>query len=79
MVTFCLKKGMRKVGKSGSQSALKEMKQLHDRKCFEPIKKEALLITDEKRALESMMFLTGKKDGIIYAQHCANGNHRENR
>ena len=49
------------------------MKQLHDRECFKPIRKESLNPTECKRALESRIFLTEKKSGAVKARHCANG------
>ena len=49
------------------------MKQLYDRECFKPIKKQSLNSTEKKRALESLIFVTKKRDGTIKARHCANG------
>jgi hypothetical protein len=49
------------------------MRQLHDRECFKPVMKESLSPTERKRALESLIFLTEKRDGTIKSQHCANG------
>ena len=40
VVPFSLKKGIQKFGEPGRQSAVKEMKQLHNRKRFEPIKRK---------------------------------------
>ena len=40
VVTYSLKKQMQKFGEPGKQSALNEMKQLHDKKCFKPVKEE---------------------------------------
>ena len=73
VVTYSLKKGIKQFGEKGRKSALKEMKQLHDRECFKPIKKESMSKTERKRALESLIFLTEKRDGTIKARHCANG------
>jgi hypothetical protein len=46
VITYSLKKGIQKFGEQGRQSALKEMKQLHDRECFKPVKKESLSPTE---------------------------------
>ena len=73
VVTYSLKKGIKTFGDRGKEAALKEMKQLHDRECFKPIKMDTLNPTERKRALESLIFLTEKKDGSIKARHCANG------
>jgi hypothetical protein len=73
VVTYSLKKGIQKWGERGRQSALKEMKQLHDRECFEPIHKHQLSQSERHRALESLLFLVEKRDGTIKSRHCANG------
>ena len=73
VMTYSLKKGIKKFGDKGKQAALKEMKQLHNRECFKPIHKDTLNPTERKRALESLIFLTEKKNGAIKARHCANG------
>jgi len=73
LVTYSLKKGIEKFGEQGRASALKEMKQLHDRECFQPIRAETLNKEESKRALESLIFLVEKRDGTIKSRHCANG------
>ena len=73
IVTYSLKKGIAKFGPRGRDAALKEMKQLHDRGCFQPISKAELTRLEKDRALESLIFLVEKKDGTIKARHCANG------
>jgi hypothetical protein len=71
--TYSLNKGIYKFGEKGQQAAHAEMKQLKDQKCFIPIDKTILNATERKRAIESLNFLTEKKDGTIKARHCANG------
>jgi L-asparaginase II len=44
-----------------------------DRKCFSPITKEELNDVEQHRALESLIFLSEKKDGTLKVCHCANG------
>ena len=48
------------------------MKQLHDRLCFWPVHKCLLNKSERQRAMESLLFLTEKKDKTIKSQHCAN-------
>ena len=74
VVTYSLKKGLQKFGQKGRLSVLKEMKQLLDRKCFHPIDVKSMSPQERKRALESLIFLTEKRDGTIKSRHCANGN-----
>jgi len=52
---------------------LKEIKQLHDRKVFEPILIDQLTKMEKDRAMESIAFLTEKRDKTIKARMCANG------
>ena len=66
--------GRKELKDRGKQAAFKEMKQLHDRVCFEPIDKKTLAATEAKRVLESLIFLAEKKvDQSVKARTCANG------
>ena len=49
------------------------MKQLHDRVVFEPLKLSKMNAQERKRAMESLIFLTQKQDGLVKARTCANG------
>ena len=73
VVTYSLKAGINKFGKRAKVSAHKEMKQLHDRSCFRPVHKHSLKKSERHRAMESLLFLTEKRDKMIKSQHCANG------
>ena len=48
------------------------MKQLHDRSCFRPVHKCLLNKFEKQRAMESLLFLTEKRDKMIKSLHCAN-------
>jgi len=71
--TYSLKKGLRKFGKRGESSALKEMKQLDDREVYYPIRIEDLTDQERKRAMESLIFMVEKRDGTLKSRFCANG------
>lgn len=71
--TYSLNKGIEMFEDRGRQAATEEMKQLYDRECFKPIKKKDLSKIEYKHALESLIFITEKRDGKIKARHCANG------
>ena len=71
--TYSLKAGLKKFGNKGSEAATKEMKQLHDRKVFKPIMSSELTSQERRRAMESLIFLTEKRDGRVKARTCANG------
>ena len=71
--TYSLKQGIKKFGEQGKKAASKEMKQLHDRVVFEPIAVSDLTREEHKKAMESLIFITEKRDGTIKARMCANG------
>lgn len=66
--TYNLKQGIKKFGQKGYDSALKEMKQLHDRDCFEPVEVSDLTMDERRKAMESLIFLTQKRDSTIKAR-----------
>ena len=71
--TFSLKKGIAKFGQEGKESAIKEMRQLHERGCIEPIDPFMLTEEEKKKAMESFIFMVEKKDGTIKSRTVANG------
>ena len=73
VVTYSLKAGINKFGEQANASAHKEMKQLHDRSCLRPVNKCSLNKSERQRVMESLLFLTEKRDKTIKSQHCANG------
>ena len=73
VVTYSLKGGINKFGNQAKASAHKEMKQLHNRSCFRPVHTCSLNKSERHRAMESLLFLTEKRDKTIKFQHCANG------
>jgi hypothetical protein len=73
VITYSLKRGVNKFGSRAEAAAMKEMQQMIDRECFDPIHRNELNDVERRRAMESLIFLSEKKDGSIKAQHCANG------
>ena len=71
--TYSLRAGINKFGNHGKNAALLEMEQLHKRDCWKPRKVEELSASQKRNALESLLFLTKKRDGRVKARHCANG------
>jgi hypothetical protein len=71
--TYSLKQGIKKFGKQGIKAVHKEMKQIHDRVVFELISIEEMTKRERKRAMESLIFLTEKRDETVKARVCANG------
>ena len=73
LTTYSFKKGLKKFGQDGFNSAMKEMGQLHNRDCWKPIDPSTITPTERKKALQSLIFLVQKKSGVIKSRHCANG------
>ena len=65
VVTYSLKAGINKFGKQAKASAHKEMKQLHDRSCFRPVHRHSLSKSERHKTMESLVFLTEKRDKTI--------------
>ena len=72
-VTYSLKKGIAKFGKRGKEAVDGEMKQLHDRATWKPLDVNTLSAQERRDAMESLIFLTEKRDGRVKARHCADG------
>ena len=71
--TYTLNRGVKVVGRKGYEAAFNEVNQLHKRKCFMPIDVNKLSDENQRKALESLIFLTEKRDGQIKGGACANG------
>ena len=67
IVSYSLKKHIQKFGDTGKNTTLKEMRQLHNIGCFQPIQKTSLNATEKKIVLESLIFLTKKCDSTFKA------------
>ena len=71
--THSLQAGIKKFGQKGVDSANKEIRQLHERNCFKPVDVKSVTSLEKKRASESLIFLTEKRDGTVKSRQCANG------
>jgi hypothetical protein len=70
---YILQKGLKKFGQKGSDAATKELKQLHDRVCFEPISVADMSQSEIRKSMEALMLLTEKRDGTIKGRMVYNG------
>ena len=61
------------MGERGEKAALDEVSQLHKRDCFEPIDPSKLTDEEREKVLESLIFLTEKRDGHAKARTCVDG------
>ena len=57
---YILQKGLKIFGERGEKAASKEVKQLHDRVCWEPIDVSTLTQSEKRKVVECMMPLTEK-------------------
>ena len=69
--TYSSKQGLKRFGEKEKQTVNKEMKQLHNRKVFEPIHINKLTKRECERAMESLIFLAEKCDKSIKTHACA--------
>ena len=76
--TFGLKAGIKKFGQRGVDAAMTEMLQIHNRTVFKPVDVKSLTLKEKQKALESLIFLTEKRDGRIKGRFCANGSKQRN-
>jgi len=52
-------------GQEGYEAAYKEVKQQHDRRCFEPIDISKLTKEEKQKAQLALTYLAEKRDGAI--------------
>ena len=65
---FGLKKGMELFGKKEDAAVVKELTQIHELETYEPIMASGLSWEEKKKALESLLFITEKRNGDIKAR-----------
>ena len=70
---YIVQKGLMKFGKKGRHASLKELCQLNDRVCFEPISVNSMSPNEKTKAQEALMFLTEKRDGTVKSRMVYNG------
>lgn len=70
---YMLKQGLKKFGERGRQATKKEVGQLHERVCFEPISVKEMTKTERIKAMVALLFLTEKRDKSIKARMVYNG------
>ena len=70
---YSLKKGILNYGNIGRQAVNKELSQLHNREVLKPVMLSDLTKEEKDKAMNSLIFLTEKRDITIKARACANG------
>ena len=71
--TYSLKSAIRKFGETAKDAARKEMGQLHARDCWKPVDHKTLSVTERKRAMETIFFITQKSNKELKGRTCADG------
>lgn len=66
-------KSLKVFGKRGKKAVIKELKQLHDRTCFEPRLILELTVREKERAQQALLFLLEKRDGTVKGRNVFNG------
>ena len=72
-INYIVHKGLKKFGKKGKLATLKELRQLHNCVCFEPIGIGSMTVGKKKKAQEALLFLSEKRDGTIKGRMVYNG------
>ena len=70
---YMLPKGLKVFGDKGRTATGKELKQLHDRHCFQPMDISKLSSTERRKAMDALMFLTEKRDKTVKGRMVYNG------
>ena len=73
LATYNIKKAVEEYGNEGTQSMLKEMKQLHDKDVFEPMDYNSLSERQKSKILRSLMFVKRKRNGTLKSRFLADG------
>ena len=70
---YILREGLKVFGRPGYDAAMKEIEQLDKCESFEPVAVDKLSVSEKKKAVEALMFLTEKRDGRIKGRQVYNG------
>jgi hypothetical protein len=70
---YILQKGLKVFGKKGHKASMKEIDQLHRRRCFAPLRVKEMKPSKRKKAQMALMFLTEKRDRSVKGRMMYNG------
>jgi len=70
---YTINKSTMKFGNRARQAARSELQQLNKRMVFTPIHRKDITKEEMEKSMESLMFVTEKRDGTVKARACANG------
>ena len=75
---YILQTGLKVFGKEGRDAASKEIDQLHQRSCFQPIEVASLTKEERRKAQDAIMFLTEKGTNLLRAEWSTTANQLKN-
>ncbi|CAJ1960266.1 unnamed protein product [Cylindrotheca closterium] len=67
---YYLNKGLKVFKERGKDAAMKELDQLVERSCWTPVSIKDLKESEKKKAVDAMMLLAEKNDGVTVKGHC---------
>ena len=70
---YGLKKGMELLGQKADAAVVKEITQIHELEAYKPILPSDMSWEGKKKALESLLFITEKRNGDIKKRKSADG------
>ena len=70
---YSIKNGIKEFGERGSESVMKELRSIDDLDTFFPVAANSLTKEQKQAALESLPFITEKRNGDVKTQTCVNG------
>ena len=70
---FSLKAGLKHFGKKGAEAVTSELTQRHDMHTYEPIDPDTMTRQQKSEALNSLIFLTEKRNGDVKSRMCGDG------
>ena len=70
---YSMKKAKELFGDSADDAIMKELRQIHSFETYEPLKASDLTWEEKKEALNSLLFVTEKRNGDIKARNVADG------
>jgi hypothetical protein len=73
MTQYNMKQGIKQFGEKGMEALMTELRQLDLRRVLEPMNATALSDEEKRMALNYLMFLNEKRDGVIKGRGCADG------
>jgi hypothetical protein len=73
LVHYSMKAGIKKFQDRGKAGVSKELTQMHDMEVFHPVTRDVLTKEERTKAIASLMFLKEKRDHLVKARMCTDG------